>query len=108
MSKPLPISDTEFEQKVLQSKSPVLVDFWATWCQPCRMVAPILDDLAEKYTGKIDFVKLDVDQNPKTPAKYNVMSIPTLLVFKNGKPVSHIVGFRPKEELKKNLDAVLV
>ena len=107
MSKPLPISDTDFEQKVLQAKSPVLVDFWATWCQPCLMVAPILDELSEKYSGKINFVKIDVDQNPKTAAKYNVMSIPTILIFKSGQPVSNIVGLRPKEELRRSLDAVL-
>ncbi|MBI2851717.1 MAG: thioredoxin [Chloroflexi bacterium] len=107
MSKPTAINDVEFEQKVLKAGSPVVVDFWATWCQPCKMLAPVLDDLAEKYSGKIHFVKIDVDQNPKTPAKYNIMSIPTLLVFKNGQPVSHIVGFRPKEELRRNFDAVL-
>jgi thioredoxin 1 len=107
MSKPLSISDTEFDEKVLKAKTPVLVDFWATWCRPCLMVAPILDELAEKYTGKIDFVKVDVDQNPKTAAMYNVMSIPTILIFKNGEPVSHIVGLRPKAELARNLDAVL-
>ncbi len=107
MNKPVSINDIDFDQKVLQAKSPVLVEFWATWCRPCQMVAPILDDLAEKYTAKIDFVKVDVDQNPKTPARYNVMSIPTILIFKNGQPVSHIVGLRPKEELKRSLDAVL-
>lgn len=107
MSKPLSISDTDFDEKVLKAKSPVLVDFWATWCRPCLMVAPIVDELAETYSGKIDFCKLDVDQNPKTAATYNVMSIPTILIFKNGKPVSHIVGFRPKAELARNLDAVL-
>lgn len=107
MSKSTAINDVDFEQKVLKASSPVVVDFWATWCQPCKMLAPVLDDLAEKYSGKISFVKIDVDQNPKTAAKYSIMSIPTLLVFKNGQPVSHIVGFRPKEELKRNFDAVL-
>ncbi len=107
MSKPVSISDTDFDEKVLKAKNPVLVDFWATWCRPCLMVAPIVEELAEKYSGKIDFFKLDVDQNPKTAAKYNVMSIPTILVFKNGQPASHTVGFRPKAELARNLDAVL-
>jgi len=107
MSKLDSINDIDFDQKVLQAKGPVLVDFWASWCRPCLMVAPILDELAEKYSGKINFVKVDVDQNPKTAARYNVMSIPTILIFKNGQPVSHIVGLRPKEELGRSLDAVL-
>lgn len=107
MSKSTAINDVDFDQKVLKSSGPVVVDFWATWCQPCKMLAPILDDLAEKYSGKLSFVKIDVDHNPKTAAKYSIMSIPTLLVFKNGQPVSHIVGFRPKNELTRSFDAVL-
>ena len=107
MSKPVPINDSDFDKTVLQSEKPVLVDFWATWCGPCRMVAPIVDELAEEYAGKISFVKLDVDQNPKTAARYSIMSIPTLLIFKKGEPVSHIVGFRPKEELIQSLESVL-
>ncbi len=107
MSKPVSIDDSNFEQMVLQAEKPVLMDFWAAWCKPCLMVAPILDELAEEYNGRINFVKMDVDQNPKTAARYNIMSIPTLLIFKNGEPVSHIAGFRPKEELKRSLDATL-
>lgn len=107
MSKPIPINDDNFDQMVLQDKQPVLVDLWATWCRPCLMVAPIVDELAEEYSGKIKFVKMDVDQNPKTPAKYSIKSIPTLLIFKNGKPLSQIVGFKQKAELKRNLDAAL-
>ena len=107
MSKPVPIDDSTFDQTVLQSEKPVLVDLWAAWCRPCLMVAPILDELAEEYSGKISFVKVDVDQNPKTAARYGIMSIPTLLIFKNGEPVSHIVGFRPKEELKRRLEGAL-
>ena len=107
MSKPVPINDGDFDQTVLQAEKPVLVDFWATWCGPCRMVAPIVDELADEYDGRISFVKLDVDQNPKTAAKYGIMSIPTLLIFKQGEPASHIVGFRPKEELKRSLEEVL-
>ncbi|MFC1932238.1 thioredoxin [Chloroflexota bacterium] len=107
MSKPVPVDDSNFDQMVLQADKPVLVDLWAAWCKPCQMVAPILDELAEEYSGKISFVKVDVDQNPKTAAKYGIMSIPTLLIFKNGEPVSHIVGLRPKEELKRSLEDTL-
>lgn len=107
MSKPLPVNDSNFEQMVLQAKKPVLVDFWATWCRPCLMVAPILDELAEEYSDKINFVKLDVDHNPKTATNYGIMSIPTLIIFKKGKPVSQLVGVRPKGELKKSLEATL-
>jgi thioredoxin 1 len=107
MSKPVSIDDSNFDQMVLQAAKPVLMDFWATWCKPCLMVAPILDELAEEYDGRVTFVKLDVDQNPKTATKYGIMSIPTLLIFKNGEPVSHIVGVRPKGELKQNLEAAL-
>jgi len=107
MSKPIPVDDSNFDQMVLQADKPVLVDLWAEWCRPCLMVAPILDELADEYDGRINFVKVDVDQNPKTASRYGIMSIPTLLVFKNGEPVSHIVGVRPKGELKQSLDAAL-
>jgi thioredoxin 1 len=107
MSKPEPVDDSNFEQVVLKAEKPVLVDFWAAWCKPCLIVAPILDELAEEYDGKMNFVKLDVDNNTKIAASYGIMSIPTLLIFKNGEPVSHIVGARPKGELKRNLDAAL-
>ena len=107
MSKSVAISDSDFDQMVLKAGKPVLVDFWAPWCKPCLMVAPVLDELSEEYEGRISFVKLDVDQNPKTAASYGIMSIPALIIFKNGEPASHIVGFRPKEELKQSLDATL-
>jgi thioredoxin 1 len=108
MSEPVAIDDSSFAQRVLEAKQPVLVDFWATWCRPCQMVAPIVDELAKEFDGRVSFFKIDIDQNPKTPAKYNVMSIPTLLLFKQGKPVSHVVGFRPKAELKRMIEAALV
>jgi thioredoxin 1 len=108
MSEPASIDDSSFAQRVLEAKQPVLVDFWATWCRPCQMVAPIVDELAKEFDGRVSFFKIDIDQNPKTPAKYNVMSIPTLLLFKQGKPVSHVVGFRPKAELKRMIEAALV
>lgn len=104
MTKPVSIDDSKFEQTVLKATKPVLVDFWAAWCRPCQMVAPVLDELAEKYSDRITFVKMDVDQNPKTAAKYNIRSIPALIIFKNGEPASHVVGYRPKEELKQILD----
>ncbi|MEE8414243.1 MAG: thioredoxin [Dehalococcoidales bacterium] len=107
MSKPVPVEDSTFEQMVLKAEKPVLVDFWAAWCKPCLMVAPILDELAEEYSDKISFVKLDVDNNAQTAAAYGIMSIPTLLIFKNGEPVKNVVGAWPKSELKKTLDAAL-
>lgn len=107
MSKPTTVDDSNFEQVVLQAKTPVLVDFWAEWCGPCRMVAPIVEELAGEYEGRVNFAKLDVDQNPKSASQYGIMSIPSLLIFKNGTLVSNIVGFRPKAELKRNLDEVL-
>jgi thioredoxin 1 len=107
MSEPISVNDANFDQTVLKADIPVLVDFWATWCAPCRMVAPVVEELATEYEGRVNFAKLDVDQNPKTASKYSVMSIPTLIIFKKGEPVSHVVGFRPKAELKQSLDAVL-
>ena len=107
MDKPITVDDNNFEQAVIKEDKPVLVDFWAPWCRPCMMISPILDELAGEYNGKITIARIDVDQSPKTAAKYSIMSIPTLLLFKNGEPVSHMVGLRPKEELKRNLDAAL-
>ena len=107
MSKPIVVDDSNFDQIVLQAKAPVLVDFWAPWCRPCIMAAPVLEELAEEYTGRITIAKLDVDQNPRTAAKYRIMAIPNLIIFKNGQPASQIVGYKPKSELKKDLDAAL-
>ena len=107
MSKTITVDDSNFDQIVIQAKTPVLVDFWAEWCGPCRMVAPIVDELAVEYEGRISFTKLNVDQNPKTASKYAIMSIPTLIVFKNGNPLSNVVGFRGKADLERNLDAAL-
>lgn len=107
MNEPVAINDSNFEQVVLNSKIPVLLDFWAEWCAPCRMVAPVVDELAQEYGGKINFGKVDVDQNPKIASKYGIMSIPTLILFKEGKPITNIVGFRPKAQLKQSLDSAL-
>ena len=107
MSKPVEIEEAKFEDVVLKAETPVLVDFWAPWCGPCRMVAPVVEELAEDYDGKVDFVKINVDDSPKVASQYGVMSIPTLILFKGGKPVSNVVGFRPKDELKKSLEEAL-
>jgi len=107
MAKPREVTDSDFDKEVLEAGKPVLVDFWAPWCGPCRMVAPIVEELADEYDGKVEFVKLNTDDNPNTAVKYGIRSIPTLLVFKKGKPVGQIVGFRPKSDLKQRLDAVV-
>ena len=107
MSKPIEVDDGNFEQTVLQSDTPVLVDFWAPWCRPCIMAAPVLEELAEEYSGRIIIAKLNVDQNAKTAAKYGIMAIPNLIIFKNGKLVSQIIGYKPKAELKRDFDAAL-
>jgi thioredoxin 1 len=107
MSKPVEIEEAKFEESVLKASLPVLVDFWAPWCGPCRMVAPVVEELAKEYEGKVSFVKVNVDNNQKVAGQYGVMSIPTLILFKDGKPVANIVGFRPKDELKKSLDKAL-
>ncbi|HCX2691090.1 thioredoxin [Staphylococcus aureus ZTA11/00189-8HSA] len=96
------VTDADFDSKVESGVQ--LVDFWATWCGPCKMIAPVLEELAADYEGKADILKLDVDENPSTAAKYEVMSIPTLIVFKDGQPVDKVVGFQPKENLAEALD----
>jgi thioredoxin 1 len=107
MSKPVKVTDSTFDQDVINSQSPVLVDFWAEWCGPCKMIAPVLDELANEMAGKLTIGKLDVDHNPDTAMAYGVMSIPTLLLFKNGEMVDRIVGFQPKAQLKKRLETKL-
>ncbi len=107
MSKPAEVTDGSFETEVLKSDKPVLVDFWAPWCGPCRMVAPVVEELAEEYDGKVKFLKLNTDDNVNTAAQYGIRSIPTLLMFKGGKPVDQIIGFRPKGDLQKTIDKAL-
>ena len=107
MEKPAEVNDTSFEQAVLKAETPVLVDFWAPWCAPCMAVAPILDDLAGEYKGKLGIARLNVDEAPMTASKYGISAIPTMLLFSDGKPVGQIVGFRPKAELKKAIDEII-
>ena len=107
MAKPKEVTDATFEQEVLKAPRPVLVDFWAPWCGPCRMVAPIVEELAKEYDGKVNFVKLNTDDNPIIASRYSIRSIPTLLVFKGGEPGGQIIGFRPKSDLRRRLDAAL-
>lgn len=99
MSHPVAISDTSFEKEVAQADTPVLVDFWAEWCGPCRMIAPVLENLAEEYAGSLKIAKLDVDNNPQTSMKFGVQSIPTMILFKDGKEAERIIGYMPKERL---------
>ena len=96
-------TDQNFEEEVLNSQKPVLVDFWAPWCGPCQMMGPIIEELAEELEGKVVVGKLNVDENPQMAQKYGIMSIPTLLVFKNGQVVEQFVGVQPKEVLKRVL-----
>ncbi len=107
MAKPADVTDQDFESEVINADVPTLVDFWAPWCGPCRMVAPIVEELAGEYEGRVKFVKLNTDENPAVSGRYGIRSIPTLLVFKNGEVKGQIVGFRPKSELKNRLDSVL-
>src|SRR5207244_4184565 len=107
MGKALHVNETEFDTQVLQAEQPVLVDFWAEWCGPCRMIAQIIEDLAAEYDGKVKVVKVDVDENPGVANRFGVMSIPTLGIFKGGEMVDRLVGYMPKPELKKRVEKIL-
>jgi len=102
---PVVVTDNTFETEVLKSELPVLVDFWAEWCAPCKMIAPAVEELAKSYDGKMKFAKLDVDNNNKTALQYGVMSIPTLIIFKDGQEKERIVGAVPKGQLEKKVVA---
>ena len=103
----LEITDTNFEKKVLQADQPVLVDFWAPWCGPCKAIAPIVDKLAESYGDRVTFAKCNVDDNPATPGKYGIRSIPTLMIFNKGQVAEQVVGMTGKPQLEKTLETVL-
>jgi thioredoxin 1 len=101
------VSDTSFSSDVLQSEKPVLVDFWAEWCQPCRKVQPLLEEIARELGDQVEIVKLDIDANPEVTRAYQVMSVPTLTMFRAGRPVNQIVGARPKGDLLKLIESAL-
>lgn len=107
MSEVREVTDATWENDVVKSELPVLVDFWAPWCGPCRMVAPIVEELSQDYAGKVNFLKLNTDDNPMIPSKFGIRSIPSLLIFKGGELKGTIVGFRPKSDMKKRLDEAL-
>jgi thioredoxin 1 len=101
------VDEKSWETQVMKAKEVVMVDFWAVWCGPCQMVAPIVDEIATEYAGKIKVMKLNTDENPEIAGKYQVMSIPTILFFRNGQPVEKLVGARPKQQFKQVIDSLL-
>lgn len=107
MAKPVDVTDETFGEMVLEANLPTIVDFWAVWCVPCKMIAPILEEIAEEHDGKLQVFKLDVDENPETAMRYGVMGIPTLILFKNGQVVEQIQGMRPKAQILSKIESHL-
>ena len=107
MSQPINVTDSSFDEEVIQADTPVLVDFWADWCAPCKMIAPIVEELAGEFDGKIKFTKLDVDSNPKSASSYGIRGIPAMLIFNEGEPVVQVVGAVSKSVLKKRLEQAI-
>jgi thioredoxin 1 len=107
MAKPAEVTDAQFEAEVLQSPVPVLIDFWAPWCGPCRVIAPVVEELADAYGGRLKVVKMNVDDNPETPARYGVRGIPNLLFLKNGEVKDQLIGAVPKAQLIRAIDTLL-
>ena len=104
MAKPQEVTDATFEQQVIKAKGNILVDFWAPWCGPCRFVAPVLDEIAQEKEGSLTILKLNIDENQRTAMEYGVMSIPTMILYKDGKPVKQVVGAKPKPALLRDLE----
>lgn len=103
----LNLTDQNFEEQVLKSDTPVVVDFWAPWCQPCRLLEPVIEELAKEYGGKVKIGKLNVDESPQSASKYGIMSIPSVFIFKNSEPVKSIIGVQSKEKLKREIEEIL-
>jgi thioredoxin 1 len=107
MSNEIQLTDATFNQEVLQSPLPVLVDFWAPWCGPCKMIAPVIEELAREYEGKVKVCKLNTDEGSESASIYKISAIPTVLLFKGGKLVQELVGLQPKDEIKRHLDELI-
>jgi thioredoxin 1 len=107
LTEPIAVTHETFEAEVLQATKPVLVDFWAAWCMPCRMVAPVVDEIASERSSELKVAKVDVDKSPQIATKFGIMSIPTLILFKGGKPVEQLVGYTPKDKLMERVEPYL-